>query len=502
MAAARGFDRVLLVARTVEVAGGRALLAGGCVRDMLLERVPKDFDVEVYGLTAEHLERLARDHGRVNAVGKAFGILKLTPRDGVELDLSLPRRDSKIGAGHRGFLVKTDPSMSYADACRRRDFTLNAMLGDPLTGEVIDPYHGRADLDLRLLRVTDAERFADDPLRVMRGVQLAARFALRVDAESLAVMRGMLPHLSELPHERMWEEWKKLLAAHRPSTGLLLAREAGVLAALYPALHALAGASVPPHLPGDGDAWQRTLTAVDRISDLLAPTPPTSTRTQEAAPPFSPRTRGEREALSGADGPAPAPRAGRAGVGASPSPHAGPAEEKDFLLPLRLAALCALLSPADAAELLRQIGADQGLRGRAMALVEQVGWPAAGPDRDLSDGRVRRLAATLSPATVRELILLLTALAAEPRLVAALAERAAALEVLDGPPRPVLRGQDLIDLLGLAPGPAFRHILALADDLRDDAGWTREQVLDLLGGVADAETALVRLRAAQEDRAQ
>ena len=189
-------------------------------------------------------------------------------------------------------------------------------------------------------------------------------------------------------------------------------------------------------------------------------------------------------------------------MGASPSPHAGPAEEKDFLLPLRLAALCALLSPADAAELLRQIGADQGLRGRAMALVEQAGWPAAGPDRDLSDGRVRRLAAALSPATVRELIVLLTALDAEPRLVAALAERAAALEVLDGPPRPVLRGQDLIDLLGLAPGPAFRHILALADDLRDDAGWTREQVLDLLGGVADAETALVRLRAAQEDRAQ
>src|SRR4030095_4285323 len=165
-------QKVISLAQTIRDAGGRALLVGGCVRDALMGAQPKDWDLEVYQLDALRLREILDQFGSVNVVGESFTVYKL----GQNLDVSIPRRERKSGRGHRGFVVEGDPSMEVAEATRRRDFTINAILKDPLTGELIDPFDGQADLASRLLRVVSAETFGDDSLRVLRAAQFAARF--------------------------------------------------------------------------------------------------------------------------------------------------------------------------------------------------------------------------------------------------------------------------------------------------------------------------------------
>ena len=232
-------DRARVLAARATERGGRAFLVGGFVRDALLGLSPKDADLEVYGLEAEELRRVLQKMGRVNCVGESFRVYKLAWHDDEntrhELDVSLPRRDTKIGDGHRGFQVTGDPHASYEDACRRRDFTINALLCDPLSGEIIDPFSGRADLENRVLRAVDAAHFAEDSLRVLRAAQFAARFHLEVAPETVELCRSI--DLSDLPRERVFAEWEKLLLkAPRPSLGILAARDLRVLAQLFPML--------------------------------------------------------------------------------------------------------------------------------------------------------------------------------------------------------------------------------------------------------------------------
>ncbi len=235
-------DSLLEKARNVALAarerGGRALLVGGFVRDELLGLHPKDADSEVYGIEAPVLRELLKRFGRVECVGESFRVYKLVwwaHKERFELDVSLPRRDKKVGSGHRGFEVEGDPFASLEDAARRRDFTVNAILKDPLTGEILDPFGGRADLEQRVLRVVDAAHFAEDSLRVLRAVQFAARFQMQIAPQSVEICRAI--DLSDLPRERIWGEWEKLLLkAPRPSLGLLAARELGVLEKLFPYL--------------------------------------------------------------------------------------------------------------------------------------------------------------------------------------------------------------------------------------------------------------------------
>src|SRR3954471_24147802 len=157
---------------------GRPRLVGGGVRDQLLGLAPKDFDVEVGGVDFETLQRTLAPFGSTDVVGRSFGVIKVRSRaSGAEYDFSLPRRESKTGAGHRGFAVQPDPLLSDAEAAARRDFTLNAIAFDPFTGQVIDPHGGKRDLQARVLRHTSAA-FIEDPLRVLRAFQLAARFDL------------------------------------------------------------------------------------------------------------------------------------------------------------------------------------------------------------------------------------------------------------------------------------------------------------------------------------
>src|ERR1017187_4642055 len=156
----------------------QAWLVGGCVRDGLLGCPGKDFDVEVFGIGYETLAQALARWGKVDLVGQSFGVVKLTTGGGHHYDFTIPRRDSKVAAGHKGFAVELDPSITPAQAAARRDFTINSLMFDPRTGEMLDFFGGAADLRGRILRHT-SPAFVEDPLRVLRGMQLAARFNLQ-----------------------------------------------------------------------------------------------------------------------------------------------------------------------------------------------------------------------------------------------------------------------------------------------------------------------------------
>ena len=259
------------IATAVRDAGGRALIVGGWVRDRLLglpEPEKSNVDLEVFGVPGDRLRALLETFGRVEAVGESFQVYKIG-----DIDVSLPRRDSKAGRGHRGFVVTGDPDMPIAEAARRRDFTINAISQDPLTGEYFDPFDGRRDLDDRLLRVVDPQTFGDDSLRVLRGVQFAARFGLTLDPATEAICRRT--PLDDLPAERVWGEFEKLLFAPKPSIGLAIALELEVIAKLFPELQALVGCPQEPEWHPEGDVWVHNLQVIDearsRIDDLPRP---------------------------------------------------------------------------------------------------------------------------------------------------------------------------------------------------------------------------------------
>jgi tRNA nucleotidyltransferase (CCA-adding enzyme) len=260
---------VRAIAQAVSERGGRALVVGGWVRDRLLQRPSKDVDVEVFGLDSDALRTTLERFGTVNAVGESFTVYKVAG-----IDVALPRRDSKTGRGHRGFTVAGDPHMSVEEAARRRDFTINAISLDPLTGEYLDPFGGRVDLDRRRLRAVDGALFADDSLRVLRAVQFAARFEFELDARTAELCRRI--PLDDLPAERIWGEWEKLLLQpRRPSIGFRLARDLRVVERLFPEIEALVGCPQEPDWHPEGDVWIHTLMVIDearqRIDDLDHP---------------------------------------------------------------------------------------------------------------------------------------------------------------------------------------------------------------------------------------
>jgi tRNA nucleotidyltransferase (CCA-adding enzyme) len=263
-------EHAVSLAESIHAAGGRALIVGGWVRDRLLGLPDEanNIDIEVFGLPAERLKALLESFGRVEAVGESFQVYKLG-----DLDVSLPRRDSKSGRGHRGFAVTGDPDMSIEEAAIRRDFTVNAISWDPLTREYFDPCSGRIDLERRVLRVVDPRTFGDDSLRVLRGVQFAARFNFVLEPESAALCRAI--PLNDLPAERIWGELEKLLYAAKPSIGFALALELGVVASLFPELQALVDCPQEPEWHPEGDVWVHTLQVIDqartRIDDLPRP---------------------------------------------------------------------------------------------------------------------------------------------------------------------------------------------------------------------------------------
>jgi tRNA nucleotidyltransferase (CCA-adding enzyme) len=260
--------RVIELSRRVEESGGRAMLVGGCVRDELMGVEPKDWDLEVYGIQPAKLRAVLDTFGEVNVVGEAFTVYKI----GTDLDVSLPRRERKVGKGHRGFVVEGDPDMSFEEASRRRDFTINAVLKDPLTGEIVDCFDGRDDIDKKIIRHVSSETFAEDSLRVLRAAQFAARFEFDIAPETVAICKTI--DVTDLPRERIWGEFEKLLLrSKRPSIGLRLLFEFGVVDQLFPELKSLIGVPQEPEWHPEGDVDVHTLMVADEARKLIGDLP-------------------------------------------------------------------------------------------------------------------------------------------------------------------------------------------------------------------------------------
>ncbi len=257
-------QNVRKLAELVRSNGGRAMLNGGCVRDELMGVEPKDWDVEVYGVEPEKLRTLIAEIGEVNVVGESFAVYKLAGG----IDVSLPRRERKQGRGHRGFVVEGDPFMSFADACSRRDFTVNAILKDAITGEIVDPFDGRGDIARKLLRHVSDSSFAEDSLRVLRAAQFSARLNFAVADETRELCKTI--DLSDIAKERIWGELEKLLLkAKEPSIGLKFLYDVGAINQLFPELQALVGVPQEPEWHPEGDVDLHTMMVVDEARMLI-----------------------------------------------------------------------------------------------------------------------------------------------------------------------------------------------------------------------------------------
>ncbi len=248
------FDKVI---HAVTLAGGKFIFVGGCVRDVLLGIESKDYDAEVYGLSPDKLHHVLQSIDKVNLVGKSFGVFKLTH---YPIDISLPRLDQKIGAGHRGFSVKVDYTLTFKQAAKRRDLTINSIGYDPLQKKLLDPYGGQKDLHDKILRAVDPKTFVEDPLRALRVAQFSARFKMQADPPLIALCRTF--HMKELPAERILEEFKKLfLKGQIPSLGLDFLYEASLISQLFPPLFLL-----------QPEQWRLTLKSLDKGAHQLPPT--------------------------------------------------------------------------------------------------------------------------------------------------------------------------------------------------------------------------------------
>jgi tRNA nucleotidyltransferase (CCA-adding enzyme) len=257
-------DRIV---RGLHAFGFRALIAGGAVRDDLLGLAPKDFDVEVYGVSFEVLKELLAHHGRIDLVGQSFGVIKLTVSGGAAYDFSLPRRDNKIGRGHRDFLATFDPGISPKDAASRRDFTINAMAFDPVANELLDYFGGRDDLKNRVLRATSAA-FREDPLRVLRGMQFACRFNLTIDPATAEQCRAIVHEYSTIAQERVAEEFIKwaVKGSHPGRIAEYLVATGWIIH--FPEIASILNVPQDPEWHPEGDVGVHTMLVVDAAARI------------------------------------------------------------------------------------------------------------------------------------------------------------------------------------------------------------------------------------------
>lgn len=257
----------LEVVNLIKEKGGRAMLIGGAVIESIKGGKIKDWDIEVYGLEWEELISILSAFGTPNLVGKSFGVIKINI-DGIDYDFSLPRKDSKTGEGHNGFNVKVDPNMSPMEAGKRRDLTINSMYLNLHTLEIIDPFGGLEDLEKGILRATDHKTFIEDPLRVLRIMQLLPRKAKTAERATIDLCASMVDSFSELPSERLFVEWEKLLMkSDKPSLGLGFLRDCGWIKH-FPALFDLIGCPQNPEWHPEGDVWIHTNMVVDNAARL------------------------------------------------------------------------------------------------------------------------------------------------------------------------------------------------------------------------------------------
>ncbi|PIR17578.1 MAG: hypothetical protein COV46_03675 [Deltaproteobacteria bacterium CG11_big_fil_rev_8_21_14_0_20_49_13] len=232
-----------MLEKIIHEAGGEIYEVGGSVRDELLGHPKKDSDYLVTGIPLEKLSQILRPFGTVTFVGKSFGVLKFSPfnEKGVIHDIAIPRKEVSTGGGHRDFDVSYDHTLPVFVDLSRRDFTINAMAKDLRTGEIIDPFGGKDDIKRKTLRQVFKEAFKEDPLRLLRAIQFAARFDLKIDPETLASMEANAELIKTVSGERIIDEIRKLFLAERPSRGFELMDRTGVLPFVFPEISACKG---------------------------------------------------------------------------------------------------------------------------------------------------------------------------------------------------------------------------------------------------------------------
>ncbi|MEW5831816.1 MAG: HD domain-containing protein [Campylobacterota bacterium] len=443
------------VIATLWDAGVRPILVGGFVRDALTGNVNPDIDIELYNVaTLEQIETLLRPFGKLNLVGKSFGVFKLS-LGGYKIDFSPPRTESKRGFGHKGFDVTWHSDIDFESAARRRDFTINAIGYDPIGGRFLDPFGGIGDLSSGRLRCVDPETFVDDPLRVLRAVQFAARFDLTCDTALLELCRTMIAQgaLEELPKERIFEEFKKLLLlSPRPSLGLKLLKEIGALAFFTP-MEQFDSTPQDYLSHPEGDVWTHVLMSVDVMAAMRS-----GKEQENLILMFAVLLHDIGKPLTTIvqNGKLNAPRHAEEGV-------------------------------EIAREWLEKITGDKTLIEGVLPLVRYHGWPRKLCRSNASDSDILRLS---TEVCIDRLIRVAEAdffgrafVGDTPESFEAgiwLREKAARLGVLYAPPKPLLMGRDLIDA-GMAPSEAFKLLLDKAYEAQLDRRiTTRDEALEWL----------------------
>ncbi len=259
---------ILKLSQTLLDHNARPFIVGGFVRDHYLGIESKDIDIEVYGISSlDSLKSALETLAPVHEVGKSFGVLKIS-LDGYDIDIALPRTEIKTDKGHKGFHIQTNGHLDFTTASKRRDFTMNAIGYDIKTDFFLDPHGGKEDIKKGIIRHIDDTSFIEDPLRVLRAVQFAARFNFKLEANTLKLCQDMIRRhmLDELPKERVFEEYKKLLLkANRPSLGFELLDTMG---ALDPELKAIQGVVQNKQYHPEGDVWTHTMMSIDAMVKL------------------------------------------------------------------------------------------------------------------------------------------------------------------------------------------------------------------------------------------
>jgi len=247
--------------------GGKLYEVGGSVRDSLIhpEIELKDRDYLVTGIDLENLMSILRNFGRVDMVGKSFGVIKFTRKgSGETCDFAIPRTEKSTGRAHRDFDVEYNPNLPVEIDLKRRDFTVNAMAREIPSGKIIDPYGGKADIESRLIRIVFPDAIKEDPLRILRGAQFAARFEFEIENDTFEAMKAESKSILTIAPERIAEEINKmLLKAEKPSIGFRLMRDIGILDLLFPEIAACIGVDQPGGYHR-WDVFDHTMECLDR----------------------------------------------------------------------------------------------------------------------------------------------------------------------------------------------------------------------------------------------
>jgi len=257
-------DMAIKIAKQVSKNGGQTFLVGGCVRDEILGKEIKDVDIEVHNIEVEKLLEILSSLGEVKKIGASFGVFNLK---GYDIDIAMPRKEKSSGRGHRDFEIYVDPFIGFKEAAKRRDFTMNALMKDILTGEVIDSFGGVYDLKNKIIRHVNDESFCEDPLRVFRAAQFASRFDFKIDQKTIDLSSKM--DLSALAFERVFEELKKaLLKSDKPSVFFEALRYMNQLSTWFKEVEDLIGVKQPKEHHPEGDVFNHTMLVLNQAAKL------------------------------------------------------------------------------------------------------------------------------------------------------------------------------------------------------------------------------------------